>query len=89
VNEALDTVCVVLCDTIGGIELCDTTIVIIETPANLPPDAVDDVAFTGEGVPVVIPITTNDDDPDGKIDSSTVMLIDTTMNGGVEIDPVT
>ena len=30
---SLDTVCVVLCDTLAGIEVCDTTVVIVVPPA--------------------------------------------------------
>jgi uncharacterized repeat protein (TIGR01451 family) len=81
INGALDTVCVVLCDTIGGIEFCDTTVIIVETPLNLPPIADDEDVNTLEETAVIIPITVGDIDPDGMLDSLSIALVDSTSNG--------
>ncbi len=88
INGALDTVCVVLCDTIGGIEFCDTTVIIVETPMNLPPIADDENVNTLEETAVIIPITEGDIDPDGMLDSLSIALVDSTSNGETLITPL-
>ena len=44
--SGVDTVCIILCDTINGIEICDTTTIIVVTPP--PPDTVVVVIPPGE-----------------------------------------
>ena len=74
-----DTFCIVSCA--GGI--CDTTIVVVTVhPVNDGPTAVDDVASTDEDVPTTIDVVANDTDPDGSIDSTSVVILAPPVSGG-------
>ena len=85
--NGLDSLCVTLCDNFGA---CDSaTIVINVTPVNDPPVAVDDAATTDQNTPVVINVPSNDFDPDGLIDLTTVTIITAPTQGSVTVDPVT
>ena len=67
-----DTFCVYTCDPVNPL-ICDTTIIIvIVTPVNDPPVAVDDAATTPEDTPVAIDVLDNDSDIDSPLGIPTV-----------------
>jgi hypothetical protein len=68
--------------------LVDTASVLVHVlPGNLPPVAEDDAAATDEDTPVTIDVATNDSDPEGALDSTSVRLRVSPEHGAVEIDP--
>ncbi len=80
-----DTFCVVVCDPNNPL-LCDTTIVIvIVTPVNDPPVAVDDAATTPEDTPVDIDVLDNDSDLDSPL--GIPVVTDTPTNGMAMVNP--
>ncbi|MNJ86419.1 hypothetical protein D3C87_39130 [compost metagenome] len=84
-----DTLIYSICDT-GMPVLCDTALVIITVnPVNDAPVANDDTATTNEDTPVVINVPSNDTDPDGNIDNTSVTVVDQPSNGTVTVDPLT
>ena len=61
----------------------DTAVVTVEVgDPNDPPVAVDDIATTGIGAPVIIDVTANDSDPDG--DDFSIIFLTSPANGTVE-----
>ena len=84
-----------VCDTSSLGSLCDTAWVFITVnPVNDPPVAMDDATSTPEDTPVMVNVTTNDDDPLdplGNIDPTTVDTImgGSPVNGTIVIDPLT
>ncbi len=48
---------------------------------NLPPIVEDDIAVTVESTPIMIPVLSNDSDPDGSINSQSVSILSTPDNG--------
>jgi hypothetical protein len=80
-----DTFCVVVCDPNNPM-LCDTTIVIVVvTPVNAPPVAVDDAATTPEDTPVIIDVLDNDSDPDSPLNNPTIT--EPPVNGTAVVNP--
>ncbi|MDH3243180.1 MAG: Ig-like domain-containing protein, partial [Saprospiraceae bacterium] len=69
----LDTVCIILCDTIFGLEVCDTTILLINVPAR--PKAISDFDTTDANTSVEIAVLKNDSDYDGDIDTTSLDTI--------------
>jgi VCBS repeat-containing protein len=65
------------------------TVTIDVTSVNDPPVAVDDTAETAPDTPVEIPVTDNDYDIDGTIDTTTVTIQTDASHGSTEVDPVT
>jgi len=57
--------------------------------SNQPPVAVNDTASTPEDTPVIINVTSNDYDPDGTIDPTTVTTVDDPSNGNISVNPTT
>ncbi|MEZ5001551.1 MAG: Ig-like domain-containing protein [Chitinophagales bacterium] len=83
-----DSVCVITCDAGSG--LCDTTVIIITiTPLNDPVIVLDDAITTDEEVAIAIDVINNDSDIEGPIDSTSVVIIDSTTNGTLIVNPVT
>jgi len=75
----------VVCDT-GDPVLCDTAWVYIEVhPVNHPPVAQNDSVTTDENTSVSIDILGNDSDPDGNLDTSSVVIITTPDNGSATV----
>ena len=75
--SGLDTLLKTVCDTAG---LCDSLVVLIAvTPANDAPLALDDQASTPEDTPLVIPVQSNDSDPEG--DALTTTLLGSPLHG--------
>jgi large repetitive protein len=84
-----DTLIYSICDT-GMPVVCDTALVIITVnPVNDAPEANEDTATTNEDTPVVIDVPSNDTDPDGNLDETSVTVVTPPSNGTVTIDPVT
>ena len=84
-----DTLIYSICDT-GMPVICDTALVIITvTPVNDAPVANEDTATTDENTPVVIHTPSNDTDPDGNLDITSVTVVTPPSNGTTTIDPVT
>jgi gliding motility-associated-like protein len=76
-----DSLCVVICDSLG---LCDTSVVVVVvTPANIPPVAIPDYATTKIITPVTIPVTLNDYDTDGTINIASVSITQGPAHGTV------
>lgn len=64
---------IIICDN-GNVSLCDTAVFVWTVlPGNDPPVALDDSISTLEDVPVSIPVTNNDTDPEGNPLSLTVI----------------
>jgi gliding motility-associated-like protein len=64
--------------------LCDQAmVVVVVTPVNDPPVAVDDNVSTDEDTPIIIPVTNNDYDVDGVIVPSSVTVVTPPTNGSV------
>jgi len=78
-------------------EVCDphpnecgtATVTITVTPIDDPPVAVDDTTTVSEDGTVVIEVPSNDSDPDGNLDLTSVAVLASPANGTVTIDPVT
>jgi concanavalin A-like lectin/glucanase superfamily protein/Big-like domain-containing protein/type IX secretion system substrate protein len=62
----------------------DTNIVM-----NIPPVAVNDMDSSNVDIPVTIDILSNDFDPDGSLNPSSVVITNNTTNGGVIVDSFT
>ncbi|GEM_PF-1644686 len=87
--NGLDSLRYEICDS-GSPSLCDSAWVFITVnPVNDPPVADDELASTSGTTPVLIPITLGDTDIDGLIDSTSIVLVDSTSNGAISIDPIT
>ncbi len=72
-----DTLCVEVCDDAGG---CDTTMVLmIMSPVNDPPLAVDDNVIGLEDTPLIVDVQINDSDIEG--DEFTTSIIGTSTQG--------
>jgi len=69
-----------IADNLGAISNL-ATVTITVTGTNLPPTATDDNASTNEDTPVLIDVTANDNDPDGSIDATTVLITNNPANG--------
>ncbi|NVO01217.1 MAG: gliding motility-associated C-terminal domain-containing protein, partial [Bacteroidetes bacterium] len=80
-----DSLCLVVCDAAG---LCDSAnvIVVINPPSNIPPYAIPDFTTTKIVTPVIISITSNDYDPDGTINISSVIVTVNPLHGIVIIN---
>lgn len=79
-----DTFCVIVCHP-DIPTMCDTSIIImIVTPVDDGPTAVDDVEATEEGIPVIIDVLANDSDPDSPLGIPSV--IDGPTNGSVTVN---
>ncbi|MCB9255802.1 MAG: tandem-95 repeat protein [Chitinophagales bacterium] len=75
----MDTICVISC--FGAI--CDTSVFVIDiTPVNDTIIANDDFANTLEDQSVVIDLTVNDLDPDGLVDTASIVITSNPINGG-------
>lgn len=72
------------CDPSG---LCDVATVTVVVGAGGGPVAVDDVAETGEGVAVVVPVLANDTDPDG--DALVLNAVCTPLHGEAVLEGAT
>ena len=84
-----DTLIYSICDT-GMPVLCDTALVVITVnPVNDTPVANGDTSTTNEDTPVVIHVPSNDTDPDGNLDETSVSVVTPPTNGTVTVDPVT
>jgi len=71
----MDTLEYVICDN-GVPTLCDTAeVIIIINPINDQPVAVNDTTTTAEDTPVDLALDTNDSDPDGNLDPTSVSLL--------------
>ncbi|MNJ85101.1 hypothetical protein D3C87_25680 [compost metagenome] len=87
--NGVDTLIYSICDT-GMPVLCDTAMVIITVnPVNDPPIANEDTTTTDEDTPVVINTPSNDTDPDGNLDETSVTVVTPPVNGVATVDPVT
>jgi large repetitive protein len=75
-----------VCDT-GSPSGCATALAAIHV--NAPPNAADDAAGTTSGEPVTIDIVANDDDPDGSVDPTSVVITVAPTGGTVTVDPAT
>jgi len=76
-----------ICDRLGACDTAPVSVLVI--PLNDPPVANDDAALTQEDTPVRIPVTLNDNDPDGEIDPATLVLVSAPSHGNATIDPET
>ncbi len=84
-----DTLIYSICDT-GMPVICDTALVVITvTPVNDAPVANGDTATTDENTPVVINAPSNDTDPEGNLDNTSVTVTTPPSNGTATVDPVT
>ncbi|MCP4120813.1 MAG: tandem-95 repeat protein [Bacteroidetes bacterium] len=84
--NGLDTVLMVIC---YKNTLCDTIIFVIDVlPINDAPLIVDDLATTGVGNSVLIPVTSNDSDPqdNGMIDEGSLIILEAPHDGYVSIN---
>ena len=79
-----DTFTYLVCDDDGA---CDTAVVTIDVNGappgggNLPPIAVDDNDVTNEETPVTVDVATNDSDPEGDLDPTSVLAVTQPANG--------
>ncbi len=87
--NGLDTILYTVCDDGSPMECVLDSVFITIIPVNDPPVADEDAVTTPEDTPIIIGVTLGDTDIDGKIDATTVALVDTTSNGEVSIDPIT
>ncbi len=76
-----------ICDANGDCDLASVTLTIV--PVNDPPVAVDDPVTTPEDTPVTICVLANDNDPDGPLSGSGVMIIDAADHGTAILNPST
>ena len=84
-----DTLTYEICDT-SVPPFCDQAMVVLTlTDQNDPPLAVDDPVVTDEDMPITVDVLSNDLDPDGNLDPSSVTISDPPTNGTTSIDPVT
>jgi hypothetical protein len=58
-------------------------------PINIPPEADDDLATTNSNASVAVDILSNDSDPDGTIDPTTVTIIGAASHGTTSVNPLT
>ncbi|MFW2387110.1 MAG: lysyl oxidase family protein [Polyangiales bacterium] len=82
-----DTFSYQVLDDLGGADAALVTITV--NPINDPPTAADDSAYTLIEAQVTVDVLSNDSDPEGALDSTSVELISPPVNGGVFIDPLT
>ncbi len=74
-----------ICDTTG---LCDTAVVTLTVsaaPPPEPPQAVDDARTTPRNTAIVVVVATNDSDPDGDLDATSVTLVTMPLHGTVVV----
>lgn len=83
-DSATTTYYLLVTDSFGCTSVDSITIFV-----NFPPLAVDDTVSTLEDTPVIIAHLSNDFDPDGIIDSSSVIIIGGPSNGTAVYNPVT
>ena len=76
-------------DNEGAVSNAATVTVTVNSSGNSAPSAQNDVASTTSGVPVLIDVTTNDNDPDGTLDVSTVLVVVAPTDGTVSVNAVT
>lgn len=77
------TFMIIICDN-GNVPLCDTAVFVWNVvPGNDRPIALDDIVTTNEDVPVTIPVTTNDTDPEGN--PLSILVLSGPFNGGAVI----
>jgi hypothetical protein len=62
---------------------------LIYNPVNQAPVANDDAITTLEDAAVVIPVVSNDTDPENDLDATSVTIVANPSNGTVSVDPVT
>ncbi|QTN38518.1 tandem-95 repeat protein [Cryomorphaceae bacterium] len=86
-TSGLDSLQYAITDGLGGFDTAWVYIDVIIT--NLPPVAIDDMETTSVNTPVVVDVLNNDSDPNGNLDSTSVVLVSGPSNGTVVIDPVT
>ena len=78
-----------VCDN-GTPVICDqATVTITVTAVNDGPTATDDVVTTTEDTPLIINAVSNDTDPDGTINVTSVSVVSSPTHGTLSIDPVT
>jgi hypothetical protein len=75
-----------VCDT-GSPSGCATAFVALHV--NAPPSAADDTAGTTSGQAVTIVVLANDQDPDGSLDASSVVILAGPGHGTVSVDSAT
>ncbi len=63
--------------------------VTLDVVASLPPSAVNDSAFVVQGNSVLIDVLSNDSDPEGAIDSSSVSIVQQPSLGIASVNPTT
>ena len=89
--SGMDTLVYEVCDDGSPLPVAcsQATIIITVDPVEDPPVAVDDVTTTDEDTPVAIDIVGNDNDPDGNLDPTSVVITDQPDNGTITVDPLT
>jgi large repetitive protein len=74
-------------DSVGTSNLAMVTLTIL--PVNHPPLPVDDQVSTLEDTPATIDVLTNDSDPDGNLDSTSVTIVSGATHGATTVDHLT
>jgi hypothetical protein len=72
--------------TVNDIHGATSNVATVTVLVNATPIAIDDVAKTGVGVAVLVPVTDNDLDPDDGIDPSTVQILNAPDHGVATVD---
>jgi large repetitive protein len=81
-----DTFTYQICDD-GSPSHCDTAVVIVTLQNS--PVATDDTVTATENTPAIYALLTNDSDPDGNLDATTVTVTSGPSHGGTTVNPVT
>jgi len=84
-----DTFDYTICDSQDACDSATVTIIVDDAPgedADSPPVAEDDAVTTPPATPTTIPVTSNDGDPDGDLEPSTVSVIDPPQFGSATCD---
>lgn len=85
-----DSFTYIICDSQNECDTTTVTIIVTENqPTNLNPIAGDDNVSTLSNQEVLINVLTNDSDPDGAIDPSSISVNNPPLNGTISIDFVT
>ncbi|MBT8240943.1 MAG: tandem-95 repeat protein, partial [Acidimicrobiia bacterium] len=79
-----------ICDTTAPTPLCDQAdLTVTVLAADDPPVVVDDTLTVNEDTPGTVDVASNDSDPDGNLDLTTVTITSPATNGSTAINPVT